>query len=64
MFGFVWNGVAAVAAGVGIALLAVFAFSRRRTGRRAPEAVREPSRRIDLVTIDEGAASPPTQEKP
>jgi hypothetical protein len=68
MYGFDWNGVAAASAGVGIALAAVIAFKRRRTGcPRAPDAVAaasEPRRRIDVVAIDEGAARGPEQEKP
>ena len=66
MHGFVWNGVVAASAGLGIGLVAVIAFSRRRTGRRAaPETLAvtsEPRRRIDVVAIDEGGTRAPERE--
>jgi|1186.fasta_scaffold233856_2 hypothetical protein len=68
MGGFDWIGVAAASAGVGIGLVAVDAFSRRRTARRTAQAspadASEPTRRIDVVAIDEEAASTPGTEKP
>jgi hypothetical protein len=66
MHGFVWNGVVGASAGLGLGLVAVIAFSRRRTGRRAaPETLAvtsEPRRRIDVVAIDEVAERSPGRE--
>jgi hypothetical protein len=68
MYGFDGIGVAAASAGVGIGLAALIALRRRKTVRRAaPEPVAvvgEPRRRIDVVAIDEGAASAAKQAKP
>ncbi len=61
-----WNLLAAGSAAVGIGLVAVIAFSRRRTRRRAALASAavesEPRRRIDVVAIDQGAARAPKRE--
>ncbi len=67
MDGFNWNLLAAGSAGVATGLIALVAWSRRRTRRRpAPDPVAvvgEPRRRIDVVAIDEGTASARKQER-
>ena len=59
-----WSAVAAGSAAVGAALVAVIAFSRRKTRRRAAlvngELESEPRRRIDVVQID---APTPTRKR-
>ena len=56
MYGSDLNWVAVGSAGVGIGLVTVIAFNRRRTRRRGgaanAEVEKEPKRRIDVVAID------------
>jgi predicted nuclease with RNAse H fold len=62
MYGFEWNGVAAGSIGVAIGLVAVIAFSRRRTRRRDAQATveveNEAKKRIDVVAIDAPTTAP------
>ena len=67
MDGFDWNLCAAAAAGLAACLCAVAALSRRKTRRRvalqALAAASNPTRRIDVVAIDEGTPSAREQER-
>lgn len=67
MDGFDWNVFVGGSAAVVTALLVLVGLSRRKARRGAASdglpAVREPKRRIDLVTIDEGFAAEAAEEE-